>query len=314
MTRVGAFDCGTNSLRLLIADVDHERGALVDVDRRMEVVRLGEGVDATGRIADDALDRTLKVTRFYAALCAEAGVSRVRFVATSASRDAQNRDVFVDGVRALLGVEPEVVTGRTEAELSFVGATTRLFGSYEAPFLVVDIGGGSTELVLGADTVEAGCSIDIGCVRLTESQLTADPPTRAQLAAATTVVDEALASAEAVVPFRNARTFVGLAGTVTTVTAHALGLPGYDEALIDLATLPVEDVVAACADLTAMTRDERAALPYMHPGRADVIGAGALIWGRVVERVAQASGITHVLTSEHDILDGIAYSLAEPSQ
>jgi len=318
MTRVAGIDCGTNSIRLLVADVDPATGELVDLDRRMEVVRLGQGVDRTGRLAPEALDRTLAATRRYADICAGLGVERTRFVATSASRDAENRQDFVDGVRAILGVEPEVVAGEEEASLSFRGATSVLAGQHPEPFLVVDIGGGSTELVLGTTSPVAMLSMDVGCVRLTERHLHADPPTADQLAAARTDIRAALDAASAVVPLGRTATLVGVAGSVTTVTAHAQGLPAYDRDRIHGSSLPVETVLTACADLVARTRDQRAALPFMHPGRVDVIGAGALVWSEVISRVraevARAGGdLTHVVTSEHDILDGIALSAAEPS-
>ena len=310
MTRVAAIDCGTNSIRLLIADVDPAAGTLVDVDRRMEVVRLGQGVDRTGRLAPEALERTLAATRGYAAACTAAGVATVRFVATSATRDAENRDEFVAGVRDILGVEPEVVPGEEEAALSFAGATRELAGAHEPPFLVVDIGGGSTELVLGDRSVEAARSVDIGCVRLTERHLHDDPPSPAQIAAARADVDTALDVASSVVPLGRASVLVGLAGSVTTVTAHALRLDRYDPAAIHRAVLHPDAARRACDELLAMRRAERAALPYMHPGRVDVIGAGALVWRRVIDRAVAAARITEVVTSEHDILDGIAWSAA----
>ena len=316
MTRVAAVDCGTNSIRLLVADVDLATGTLVDLDRRMEVVRLGEGVDRTGRIAPEALDRTLAAARRYADVATGLGVIGTRFVATSATRDAENRQDFVDGVLAALGVEPEVVSGEEEALLSFRGATGVLGGGHEPPFLVVDLGGGSTELVLGSDQPEAAFSMDVGCVRMTERHMAGDPPTAEEVAQARRDVQAALAVAGRSVPFARTATLVGLAGSVTTVTAHALGLDRYDPARIDGAVLPVDAVLAACHDLLLMSRAERAALPFMHPGRVDVIGAGALVWSEVVAHVrgevAAAGGeLTDVVTSEHDILDGLAFSAAE---
>ncbi len=326
MTRVAAIDCGTNSLRLLIADVDAASGRLIDVDRRMEIVRLGEGVDRTHQIAPHALERTLAVARFYAALCVDARVEKVRFVATSATRDATNRGDFVAGVQQLFGVEPEVVPGEEEAALSFAGATRGLVGATPAGrasgsgdepagdaadgVLVVDIGGGSTEVVLGRTSVEAACSVDIGCVRLTERHLLDDPASPVQLAMARADVDSALDVVAAQVPLERAHSLVGLAGSVTTVTAHALGLTEYDPQLIHGAVLDTATVVAACQDLMTMPRAQRAELAYLHPGRVDVIAAGALIWQCVVQRVGAAAGITQAMTSEHDILDGIAWSLA----
>ena len=314
MTRVAGIDCGTNSIRLLVADV-HD-GSLTDVDRRMEVVRLGQGVDRTGRIAPDALERTLAAAARYAAICSDLGVQRLRFVATSATRDAENRADFVDGVRAALGVEPEVIGGEEEAELSFQGAISTLGGHHPGPFLVVDIGGGSTEIVLGTTSPVAVASMDVGCVRLTERHLTDDPPSADQIAGASRDVGAALDAAGRRVPFGRAATLVGLAGSVTTVTAHALDLEEYDAQVIDGTVLPVDRVLTSCRTLLTMSRSRRARLPFMHPGRVDVIGAGALIWSDVIARVradvARAGGrLATVLTSEHDILDGITLSAAE---
>ena len=315
MTRVAAIDCGTNSIRLLVADVDAATGSLIDLERRMEVVRLGQGVDRTGRLAPDALERTLDASRRYAQICADLAVERIRFVATSASRDAENRQDFIDGVRVALGVEPEVIGGEEEAALSFRGATGALAGKHPGPLLVIDLGGGSTEIVLGTRSPVATFSMDVGCVRLTERHLHDDPPTPEQIAAASADVSAALDAAAAVVPLGRTATLVGLAGTVTTVTAHALKLTSYDRDRIDGTSLRADAVLASCADLLRRTRAERAALPFMHPGRVDVIGAGALVWSDVVSRVradvAIAGGrMTQVVTSEHDILDGIAWSIA----
>jgi exopolyphosphatase/guanosine-5'-triphosphate,3'-diphosphate pyrophosphatase len=315
--RVGAIDCGTNSIRLLVADVDPDTGVLEDVLRRMEIVRLGHGVDRTGVIAPESMERTLRVTREYAAQCHELGAERLRFVATSASRDARNAAEFIDGVHTAfrehvgVAVTPEVVSGDEEAALSFAGATGGLAArGIAGPYLVVDLGGGSTELVRGTDHVEAARSVDVGCVRMTERHLASDPPTPEEVAAATRDIDDALDLAESVVPLDGIAALVGLAGSVTTITAHLLRLPQYDASRIHLSRNPVPAVLAACDDLLAMTRAERAALPYLHPGRVDVIGAGALVWRRVVERLVDRSGITDVVTSEHDILDGIALSAA----
>jgi exopolyphosphatase / guanosine-5'-triphosphate,3'-diphosphate pyrophosphatase len=311
MTRVGAVDCGTNSIRLLVADVDPQSGHLVDLDRQMRVVRLGEGVDRTGRIGPEALQRTLRATRDYADRCAELGVERVRFVATSASRDAENRQDFVDGVRALLGVEPEVVAGLEEAELSFTGATRELVAEgLHGPFVVADIGGGSTEVVRGGRHAEAALSVDVGCVRLTERHFADDPPTSAQVRAARADVEAALDRVAEVVPLQGVATLVGLAGSVTTVAAMVLKLDRYEPERIHRSHLAVDDVRAACDRLLEMTHAERAALPFMHPGRVDVIGAGALVWRAVVDRLVAESGLDEVVVSEHDILDGIAFSIA----
>lgn len=316
--RVAAIDCGTNSIRLLVADIDSQAGVLVDVYRDMEVVRLGQGVDRTGRLAPEALARTLAATERYAQVCRDLGAARIRFVATSASRDAENRQDFVDGVVAAIGVEPEVVSGDEEAALSFRGATGVLGAQHPAPFLVVDLGGGSTELVVGESVPDAAYSMDVGCVRMTERHLVTDPPTAAEVAAARADVRAALDVASGTVPLGRAATLVGLAGSVTTVTAHALGLDRYNRERIDGAVLTVEQTLAACEDLLTRSRQERSELGFMHPGRVDVIGAGALVWSEVVARVRDevvtAGGVlSGVVTSEHDILDGIAWSLVETS-
>jgi exopolyphosphatase / guanosine-5'-triphosphate,3'-diphosphate pyrophosphatase len=312
MTRVAAVDCGTNSFRLLVADVDPAAGTLTDVDRRTEIVRIGEGVDATGRIAGAALERTLAVARFYAAVVAEAGAERVAVVATSALRDAPDRAAFTAGIRDVLGVEPRIVSGDDEARLAFAGAVRALPG-HEGPVLVVDIGGGSTELVLGetADGPVEARSVDIGSVRLTERHLHSDPPTAAQIERARADVVEALDEAAEVVELGRSRTVVGVAGTVTTLTAHALTLPTYDAAAVDGAVLPVAELRAACEDMLARSRASRAELPYLEQGRVDVIGGGALIWSEILDRVQREAGVHEIVTSEHDILDGIAWSLAE---
>lgn len=320
MTRVAAIDCGTNSVRLLVADA-HD-GGLRDVVRTMEIVRLGEGVDRTGRLAPEAIARTRAALTEYAEVIASTGAERVRMVATSATRDAANADEFRDMVQATLGVSPEVITGDEEARLSFTGAVRGLPADAVPPFLVVDIGGGSTEFVLGSAsgagserastaavredfTVDAAVSVDIGCVRMTERHLHGDPPTVGELAAAEADIAAAVHRALAAVPGRTAKTLVGLAGSVTTVTAIALGLPAYRPERIHHARISYVDIAKVTDDLLAMTRAQRLAIPVMHPGRADVIGAGALVLRVVMEQVGAAS----VVASEHDILDGIAHSL-----
>ena len=300
--RVAAIDCGTNSIRLLIADVAD--GRLTDVSRRMEIVRLGEGVDRTGRLSEAALDRTRKALLGYAAEIAELGVTDVRMCATSASRDARNAQDFRDMVRGVLGVDPEVITGTEEARLSFTGAVAGL--TAEPPYLIVDIGGGSTEFVTGTAGVDHAISMDIGCVRMTERHLPGDPPTAEQIAAAERDITAAVDTALVAVPGREAGTLVGLAGTVTTVVALAQGLETYDATRIHHAEVSLAAVTEVTADLLRMTVEQRLSLPVMHPGRADVIGGGALILRIVMER----SGHSSVVASEHDILDGIAFSLA----
>ncbi|KQX90674.1 Ppx/GppA phosphatase family protein [Streptomyces clavifer] len=313
MTRVAAIDCGTNSIRLLVADVDPATGHFAELDRRMRIVRLGQGVDRTGQLAPDALERTFDACREYAAAIEELGAERIRFVATSASRDAENSDTFVRGVLDILGVEPEVVSGDQEAQLSFDGATKELVGSdhLDKPYLVVDIGGGSTEFVVGDDEVRAARSVDIGCVRMTERHLVrdgvvVDPPAADRVAAIRADIDAAIDLAEKTVPIADAATLVGLAGTVTTVAAIALGLEEYDSEAIHHSRVSLEQVREITGRLLASTHEQRAAIPAMHPGRVDVITAGALVLLAVMER----AGAAEVVVSEHDILDGIAWSAA----
>jgi exopolyphosphatase/guanosine-5'-triphosphate,3'-diphosphate pyrophosphatase len=301
VTRVAGIDCGTNSIRLLVADLSGD--GLTEVLRTMEIVRLGEGVDRTGRLSEAALERTRVALEGYAATIADLGASQVRMVATSASRDAENADDFRAMVRGVLGEDPEVITGDEEARLSFTGAVRGLRA--EGPYLVVDIGGGSTEFVLGTSSVDAARSVDIGCVRLTERHLHGDPPTAAQIAAAEADIRAAVALARQAVPVEQARTLVGLAGSVTTVTALALGLTEYDSARIHHARVTYDEVARVTAMLLGATRAERAALPVVHPGRVDVIGAGALVLRVLMEEV----GAGELIASEHDILDGIALSV-----
>ncbi|HEY8480514.1 MAG TPA: Ppx/GppA phosphatase family protein [Spirillospora sp.] len=315
MTRVAAVDCGTNSVRLLIADIvpGEDGGTLTDVERRMEIVRLGEGVDETGRLSPAALERTFAAMRRYAALIERHGTGagrgpiKTRVVATSATRDAVNRSEFVSGVVDIFGVVPEVISGDEEAELSFTGATRELAALRPArPYLVVDIGGGSTEFVLGSSSVEAARSIDIGCVRMTERHLRdGDPPSPLQISNAAADIDAALDVVRRTVPVNEARTLVGLAGSVTTVAGIALGLPEYDPTRIHLSRITATQVHEVTRRLLHATRAERAEIGVMHPGRVDVIGAGALI----LDRIMREYGFGAVVVSEHDILDGIAWSL-----
>ncbi|MER5440965.1 Ppx/GppA phosphatase family protein [Streptomyces sp. NPDC002790] len=315
MTRVAAIDCGTNSIRLLVADANPETGELVDLDRRMTIVRLGQGVDKTGRLAPEALERTFAACREYAEVIKEHGAEKLRFVATSASRDAENREDFVSGVLDILGVEPEVITGDQEATFSFTGATKELTGraDLDKPYLVVDIGGGSTEFVVGDDTVGAARSVDIGCVRMTERHLVdestgqaTDPPTPAQIEAIRQDIGAALDLVNQTVPLTAARTLVGLAGSVTTVAALALGLSEYDSAAIHHSRISFDKVAELTDWLLASTHDQRALKPVIHPGRVDVIASGAL----VLRLIMEWTGAREVVVSEHDILDGIAWSIA----
>lgn len=310
---VAGIDCGTNSVRLLVAaPVAGDSGAptrLVDLDRRMQIVRLGQGVDRTGRLDPAALERTFAALRGYADVMDGLGVTATRMVATSASRDASNAADFVAGVRDILGIEPQVISGHEEAALSYRGATAGVGDDLApSPRLVVDIGGGSTEVVLGAGaSVVASRSVDVGCVRMTERHLASDPPSPDEVARTVSDIDAALALAGQTVPFAQARSLVGLAGSVTTVAAIHLGLVEYDPAAIHGHVVPADDVRTISDDLLRMTRDERAAIGVMHPGRVDVIAAGAL----VLRRVLDVTGLPEVVVSEHDILDGIAWSLLE---
>ena len=302
--RVAAIDCGTNSLRLLVADVID--GALHDVTREMEIVRLGQGVDRTGAFDPAALQRTFTVVERYARTIEQLGAKKLRFVATSATRDAANRELFITGVRERLGVEPEVITGDEEARLSFAGALAGL-PELTPPVLVVDIGGGSTEFVLGTDRPQLARSVDIGCVRLAERHFHHDPPWPSEVRAARDDIEAAIALVQGDVPLRKAATLVGLAGTVTTVTALALHLESYDETAIHASTIDAADVHRIAEELLYLPREQRAALGVMHPGRVDVIAAGALVWSAVVAH----TGLARVMASEHDILDGIALSLSQ---
>ncbi|GAB05316.1 exopolyphosphatase [Gordonia amarae] len=315
MTTVGAVDCGTNSIRLLVAGPD-ESGRLIDLHREMRVVRLGEGVDATGRFLDESIERTRVALADYVELMISLGVQQVRMVATSATRDAANRDEFFAMTAGLLGrVVPgavaEVITGDEEARLSFRGAVGELDPA-AGPFVVTDLGGGSTEVVLG-DTggVRAAYSADIGCVRLTERALHSDPPTDDEIAVATEFANSRLAEAFARVPVEQARTWVGVAGTMTTLSALGMGLAEYDSDIIHLSRISLPDLNAVCERLIAMTRADRAALGPMHPGRVDVIGGGSLVTMRLAEVFAERAGITELVVSEHDILDGIALGLLD---
>jgi exopolyphosphatase / guanosine-5'-triphosphate,3'-diphosphate pyrophosphatase len=320
MTVVAAVDCGTNSLRLLVTDLDVGAGVAQELERRTSIVRLGEGVDRTGRFAPAALERTFAVLDDYARIAEELGATRVRMVATSAARDVDNRDEFVAGVRARIGVEPDVVTGDAEARLAYDGTMRGLFGvaGVQEPVLVLDVGGGSTELVASAEAVASAepvtlpegsddvrsRSVDIGSVRITERFLTADPPLGAEVQAAAAHVEAALDTVEP--QLLRAGTLVGVDGTIRTVAAVALDLPTYDKDRLHLARLPAGQVHEVRDRLLAMTVAERRAIPSMKPGRADVIAAGAMVLAAVLDRVA----VDDVLVSKHDILDGIAWSMA----
>ena len=301
--RVAAIDCGTNSIRLLIADIDGNN--FREIVRDMEIVRLGQGVDQTGQFHPDAIARTLAAVDKFATEIAKRGVEKIRFCATSATRDATNRHLFVDGVRERLGIELEVISGDEEAALSFAGAIKDLDPS-NGPFLVVDIGGGSTEFVFGTSTVENARSVNIGCVRMSERHFASDPATPEQIEAARTDIQAAIAQAAAVVPITKAKTLVAVAGTATTVAAAALDLPEYDRYAIHLSRISAQQTHDAATMFATKTREQRLSLGYMHPGRVDVIAAGSL----VLSEIMKATGATEFVASESDILDGMAFSLA----
>ncbi|MEY3716053.1 MAG: hypothetical protein RL155_928 [Actinomycetota bacterium] len=304
MTRVAAIDCGTNSIRLLIADI--AGGNFREIYRTMEIVRLGQGVDKNKAFHPDALDRTLKATALFAEEIARRGVERMRFCATSATRDASNRELFIDGVKALLGVAPEVISGEEEAALSFKGATKELRG-VGAPYLVIDIGGGSTEFVFGSERVEFAKSQNIGCVRMSERHFSSIPPQAEEIVGAKADIDEAIRGAAEIVPITEAKTLIAVAGTATTVAAAALGLNIYDRHSIHLSRISAEKSHQVSEMFLSLNRDEIAALGYMHPGRVDVIGAGSL----VLSRIMALTGAEEFVASESDILDGMAWSLAD---
>ena len=302
MSRVAAIDCGTNSIRLLIADITGDN--FKEVLRTMEIVRLGQGVDQNKAFHPDAIDRTLKAVELFRDQIASKGVEKIRFCATSATRDASNRNLFIDGVRDILGIEVEVIPGEEEAELSFIGATKELRQS-DAPFLVVDIGGGSTEFVFGSEKVDFAKSVNIGCVRMSERHLNTQPPSMAQIAQAIVDIDIAITQAATVVPITTAKTLVAVAGTATTVAAAALELTDYDRHLIHLSRISSDKVHKVSASFQSMNKDQIASLGFMHPGRVDVITAGSL----VLSRIMAATGATEFVASESDILDGMAWSL-----
>ncbi len=303
MSRVAAIDCGTNSIRLLIADINN--GNFREVVRAMEIVRLGEGVDKTKSFHPDAIARTLAAVEKYAKQITSKGVEKIRFCATSATRDATNRDLFIDGVESILGIKPEVIPGEEEAALSFIGATKELTLS-DGPYLVVDIGGGSTEFVYGTEKVEFAKSVNIGCVRMSERHFTSAPPTPGSIVEAISDIDEAIAVAAKAVPITKAKTLIAVAGTATTVAAAALNLDNYDRYAIHLSRISAEKTLAVAKRFQGMERSEIENLGYMHSGRVDVIAAGSL----VLSRIMLATGATEFVASESDILDGMAWSIS----
>jgi exopolyphosphatase/guanosine-5'-triphosphate,3'-diphosphate pyrophosphatase len=302
--RVAAIDCGTNSIRLLIADVQGEN--FREVIREMEIVRLGQGVDQTGEFHPDAIARTLAAVDKFALEITRRGVEKIRFCATSATRDATNRDLFIEGVKSRLGIAPEVISGEEEARLSFAGATKDLPDSL-APFLVIDIGGGSTEFVIGNQNVERAKSVNIGCVRMAERHLKSDPTTISEIECARKDIQTAITEATQVVDIKSAKSLVAVAGTATTVAAAALDLPQYDRYAIHLSRILAAKTHEVSEMFLKMNRSQRAALGYMHPGRVDVIGAGSLVLSEIVKAV----GANEFIACESDILDGIAFSLGQ---
>ncbi|MTB26046.1 MAG: exopolyphosphatase [Actinobacteria bacterium] len=304
MRRVAALDCGTNSIRLLIAEENPGASAFTEISRKMSIVKLGEGVDKNKAFLPDAISRTLAALKAFAAEIAEAKVEKVRFCATSATRDAQNRDDFLIPVAQILGITPEVISGDEEAKLSFLGATQALSKS-DGPFLVIDIGGGSTEFVFGVEQVEAARSVNIGCVRMSERHFKNDPPNQSEIDSARIDIRNAIAQAAEVVPIKNAKTLVAVAGTATTVAAAALNLAEYDSELIHLAKISAKETRRVSDWLLTLTRQERSDLGYMHPGRVDVIAAGSLVLAEIIE----ATGLESFVASENDILDGMVWSM-----
>ena len=301
--RVAAIDCGTNSIRLLIADIDGSN--FREIYRTMEIVRLGQGVDQNKAFHPDAIARTLAAVDLFAQEISKRGVEHIRFCATSATRDATNRELFIDGVKQRLGVEPEVISGEEEARLSFIGATKE-FAQSDAPFLVVDIGGGSTEFVYGHSDVEFAKSVNIGCVRMTERNIHSDPPKTEEIENARRDIQEAIAVAASIVPITQAKTLIAVAGTATSVAASALNLESYDRHLIHLSRVSAEQTHHVATTFAAMNAEERSHVGFLHPGRADVFAAGSL----VLSEIMKATGAKEFVASEADILDGIAWSLA----
>jgi len=304
MKRVAAIDCGTNSIRLLISDIDTSTNTATDVCREMRIVRLGEGVDKTNAFSPRALERTFKAIDEYEEILLKHKVENLRFVATSATRDAQNKAMFIKGVIDRLRIVPEVIAGTEEAALSFDGATRSLRQKYKAPFLIIDLGGGSTELVIGDQEPTGAYSMDVGCVRMTERHTPGGNPTKAQEEAIRTDVRNALKEAAKKVDWQKAQTIVGVAGTVTTVAAHVLKLKTYDPEVLHGASISAQQISQTAQDFISLTPSQRATLPYMHEGRIEVITAGSI----VLDEVMKAIGAQTLIASERDILDGVAWS------
>lgn len=303
--KIAAIDCGTNSIRLLIMDYQKADQTLTEIIREMRIVRLGEGVDKTKSFSEAALTRTKAAIEEYAKLIEHYSVEKIRFVATSATRDANNRDIFFAIVKKALGIEAEVITGEEEAALSFAGATRSLASKLEGPFLVIDLGGGSTELVVGQQNPTTAYSMNVGCVRMTERHAPGGNPTDSQEQAIRADVRAALAAAREKVDFSNVKTVIGVAGTVTTVAAHALKIDKYDPNVLHGAAISSQQVSQTAADFIKFSFEERAALPYMHPGRVEVITAGAIVLDEIIKEIKA----NKLIASERDILDGVAWSI-----
>jgi len=303
--KIAAIDCGTNSIRLLIMDFDFEKNSMSELAREMRIVRLGEGVDKNKCFSQAALSRTLEAIKEYAELIKKYGVEKIRFVATSATRDASNREEFFSLVREHLKIEAEVISGEEEAALSFAGATKSLAPKFEAPYLVIDLGGGSTELVVGSDKPIAAYSMNVGCVRMTERHSPGGNPTAIQEAAIRDDVSAEFKKAAARVDLSNIKTVIGVAGTVTTVAAHALKIKKYDPNILHGAEITADQISAAAKDFSTLTFEQRASLGYMHPGRVEVITAGTIVLDQVMREVHAEK----LVASERDILDGVAWSL-----
>lgn len=303
--RVAAIDCGTNSIRLLISDFDSQNNQMVDVIREMRIVRLGEGIDKTKKFSEGALLRTFEAIDEYANLIRQNYVEKIRFVATSATRDARNKELFFEGVKSRLGIDAEVISGVEEANLSFMGATKSLANKYPSPYLVIDLGGGSTELVLGENAPISAYSMNVGCVRMTERHAPGGNPTSIQESQIRSDVAQALQAAFEQVEVSKAKTVIGVAGTVTTVAAHALKLSEYNPDILHGVEISSEAISQAVRDFVTLSFSERAALAYMHPGRVEVITAGAIVLDEVVKKI----GAKSIIASERDILDGVAWSM-----
>lgn len=307
MKRVSAIDCGTNSIRLLIVETDHD--TIKELYRDMIIIRLGEGVDEHKRFSDQALLRLKDACRVFHDILQQYEVSTTRFIATSASRDVSNKAEFLTIIDTELSLTPDIISGDEEAKLSFLGATGS-FRHFPSPYLVIDIGGGSTEFVMGENAVDSAKSVNIGCVRMTERHHFSNPPTESELAFAVADIDRAIDEALSIVDVSKVQTIIGLAGSITTVAAEVLHLSKYERDRIHGSQFSIEQIEHAANSLIHMSLEQRKALGFMHPGRVDVIGAGALVLIRSLKKISSVHPSIPLLTvSEHDILDGIIFDL-----